>query len=206
MHTPYIIYLGLEEVANRIIALLIVIGDLARREILPYIAGHLEDREGYGAALLGKPVIPGYGRSRWSTLRRTFLTDELVGDGINEELNHATHTDVKNQPGRHHDHCVCDRLLRSRRGEMIFGNMANQRAISRYDMDVAEVRRRVDERGNLVALPAKIENGRYGVCLSQDYGYRRRMEESASEITHIAIDGDEREVGFPRRKGNGESV
>ena len=81
------IYLGGEGAAVRQSPILIASCDVIYKKIGPYTSGDMPGREGYRRNWLGRAVVPIYGFLIGSTLSRTYVTEDLSVDQINDELN-----------------------------------------------------------------------------------------------------------------------
>ena len=95
---------------------------------------------------LGNPIAPRNGRIGRSATTRLFLMGELINGSNNMGLNRLIYKLDKNHLGCQHGRCLCGGLREFQRGVMVLRVMANQMAIRKSKMEIAEFRSRVGEK------------------------------------------------------------
>ena len=77
-------------------------------------------------------------------------------------LNQMVYAIDKKQLGFQHGRCICGSLMGFHRGEMVVRSLTAQRVIRYENVDIAEIRRRFEERASFRAIPLRVDNWMYG--------------------------------------------
>ena len=72
-----------------------------------------------------------------SSLRGTYLAEDLVSEQINKELNQLMYMVDRNQIGCQNGRRFCERLMGRRRGRKIVRSIPIQRVVRQMNSDVA---------------------------------------------------------------------
>ena len=138
-------------------------------------------------------------------LCKAFLMDDLVDAEINNELNLLSYTIDRNQLVCQQDRRVCEIPKEFQIRGKIVRSLTNQSAIRKVNMDISEVRRRVDARVRSRAFPAMAENGWHGRYLAQEFQERRGRGGTPNATAYREIDRGERGFSGYRGKEEGRS-
>ena len=111
---------------------------------------------------LGESVIPGYGFLSRSTLRRTYIAENLAAAQIHKELNPSMYMIDRNQLGFQNGRFLRERLTGFQRGERIVRSIASRTVVRKANADVSESRTRIADKMRSGSMPLREENDRYG--------------------------------------------